>query len=157
MKTNKSKLEVSWYSTKWKESRSEQCSTRSEAEALKVRILESGDARSNRVVISSDDTSFPQTPREYQGRSRQGGVMKSEDKGFIAEGSEAVNLFQLIAVKSAIKLEALGMKHSSGRSVRKMWAVHLGLKPSAKADEVIAAIQSKIDAAHSKGVGFRRL
>ena len=81
----------------------------------------------------------------------------STDNGMIAEGREAVNLFQLIAVKSAIKLESLGMRHSSGKSVRKMWAVQMGLKPTAKAEVVIAAIQAKIDEAHSKGVGFRKL
>lgn len=48
---------------------------------------------------------------------------------------------QARAAIGAIKLEKLGMKHSRG-SVRKHWAVKLGLKPTAKADAVIAAINA---------------
>ena len=56
-----------------------------------------------------------------------------------------VTVFQLLAVKGAIKLEKLGMKHSSGKSIRKMWALQLGLKANAKHDEVIAAIEKKLE------------
>lgn len=55
-----------------------------------------------------------------------------------------VEVFQLLAAKSAIKLESLGMKHSRG-SVRKSWAIHLGLKQNAKHAEVIAAIEKKLE------------
>lgn len=83
-------------------------------------------------------------------------LIMSNNNGHIAEGAEAVSMFQLIAVKSAIKLEMLGMTHSGG-SVRKRWAIHLGLKPTTKGDAVIAVIQAKIDEAHAKGVGFRKI
>lgn len=55
------------------------------------------------------------------------------------------NLFQLLAARGAIKLESLGMKHSSGRSVRKHWAVAMGLKSNAKHADVLAAIQTRLD------------
>lgn len=58
---------------------------------------------------------------------------------------EGVTLYQLSAARSAIKLEKIGMKHSSGRSVRKHWALQLGLKANAKADEVIETLTKKID------------
>lgn len=54
------------------------------------------------------------------------------------------NVYQLLAVKHAIKLEAIGMKHSRG-SVRKHWAVELGLKPNAKHADVVARIDSIIE------------
>lgn len=61
-----------------------------------------------------------------------------------------ISLFQLITVKSALKLEKLGMKHSRG-SVRKMWALHFGLKASAKIDEVIARVEQEIETIKAKG------
>lgn len=57
--------------------------------------------------------------------------------------------FQLIAAKGAVKLEALGMKHSSGRSARKCWALQLGLKANATHNAVIAALQQAIDSANA--------
>lgn len=57
---------------------------------------------------------------------------------------KGIELYQLAVARSAIKLEKVGLKHSSGRSARKMWAVELGLKPTAKADEVLAALDERI-------------
>lgn len=45
------------------------------------------------------------------------------------------------AAIGAIKLEKRGLKHSRG-SVRKHWAIKLGLKQTAKHDAVIAAIDA---------------
>lgn len=64
--------------------------------------------------------------------------------GVIATGPVGTKIFQLLAVKSALKLESLGMKHSSGKSIRKMWALELGLKANAKYPEVIAKIEEKL-------------
>jgi hypothetical protein len=55
-----------------------------------------------------------------------------------------VQVFQLLAAKGAINLESKGIKHSR-MNVRKTWAIHLGLKPNAKHDVVIAAIEKKIE------------
>jgi hypothetical protein len=60
-------------------------------------------------------------------------------------GKNQIRYFQLAAAKGAIKLEAIGMRHSSGRSIRKMYAIELGLKPRAPAAEVISAIQTEMD------------
>jgi len=54
--------------------------------------------------------------------------------------------FQLLQWKYAIRMEQRGMRHSSGRSVRKHAALALGLKANAKADEVIAAIEAALAA-----------
>lgn len=53
-----------------------------------------------------------------------------------------VTLWQLLQWRAAVRLEAAGMRHSSGKSVRKFAAIQLGLKPTAKADVVIAAIEA---------------
>lgn len=58
-----------------------------------------------------------------------------------------IPVFQLLQWKYAIRLQMAGMKHSSGRSVRRHAAIKLGLKPNSKGDVVIAKIQEKIDAA----------
>lgn len=57
-----------------------------------------------------------------------------------------IELARLASAKAAIKLEAVGMRHSRLGSLRKRWAVHLGLKPNTRHDLVIAAIQVKMNA-----------
>lgn len=57
-----------------------------------------------------------------------------------------LSLFQLLAAKHAIKLEALGMKHSSGKSARKHWAILLGLPQSAKHQQVVDEIEKILKA-----------
>lgn len=54
-------------------------------------------------------------------------------------------VYQLIAVKSALKLEKLGMRHSKLGSIRKPWALKLGLKANAKIDDVIAAVEKRLE------------
>jgi hypothetical protein len=51
-----------------------------------------------------------------------------------------VPIFQLLQWKYAMKLEAIGMKHSSGRSVRKHACGVLGLKPNTPTISVIKHI-----------------
>lgn len=68
----------------------------------------------------------------------------------IIDRPNGIDLFQLKVVRSALKLQALGMKHSR-MNVRKVWAVHLGLKPNAKCEVVIAAIDKKIAEVEAKG------
>ena len=53
-----------------------------------------------------------------------------------------VTLWQLLQWRAAVRLEAAGMRHSSGRSVRKHAALTLGLKASAKPEAGIAAIEA---------------
>jgi hypothetical protein len=56
-----------------------------------------------------------------------------------------IPLWQLLQWKAAIRLERLGMKHSSGRSVRKHAAEALGMRPMAPASAVLSRIQALID------------
>ncbi len=56
------------------------------------------------------------------------------------------NYYMMASAKGAIKLEAKGLGHSSGRSARKHWAKNLGLKPMTPADQVIAELQRRMDA-----------
>jgi hypothetical protein len=56
-----------------------------------------------------------------------------------------MRLFRLAQLRGAVRLEKVGLKHSSGRSVRKMAALELGMKQNAKADAVLAKLQDEID------------
>lgn len=62
--------------------------------------------------------------------------------GIIATGT-GVEVFQLLSVRAALRLEKAGMKHRGG-SLRKGWAVRLGLKPSSTIDKVIETIEQKV-------------
>ena len=66
--------------------------------------------------------------------------------GAITVTGDDITIFQLLAVKGALKLEMAGLK-SRGGSIRKGWALRLGLKPSAKHAEVIAEIERRVEAA----------
>lgn len=77
------------------------------------------------------------------------------NNGFVADTPEAIDVFRLITVKSALKLESKGMQMTRGPKLRKPWAIKLGLKPNAKYEEVIAEIQRRLDAAkaaHPEGL-----
>jgi hypothetical protein len=52
---------------------------------------------------------------------------------------------RLMALKQAVRLEAVGMKHSSGKSLRKVAARELGLAVNASYDTVIGALAREID------------
>jgi hypothetical protein len=56
-----------------------------------------------------------------------------------------ITFARLAALKGAVRLESVGLKHSSGKSMRKLAAVEMGLKPSAKHIEVIAALAAKME------------
>lgn len=67
--------------------------------------------------------------------------------GFIVtgkDGSGPMGLFQLMAVRGALRMEKLGMKHSKLGKIRKPWAIKLGLKANASYDEVIAEIERRL-------------
>ena len=57
---------------------------------------------------------------------------------------EGIAYARLAALKGAARLESVGLRHSKIRSVRKMAALELGLKASAKCPEVLAAIEAKM-------------
>jgi hypothetical protein len=55
-----------------------------------------------------------------------------------------IEAFQWITRRQAVRLEGLGMKHSSGRSVTSICKKALGLKTNALRADVIKAIEAKI-------------
>lgn len=59
-----------------------------------------------------------------------------------------VNIFQLLAVRGALRLEKVGLR-SRGGSIRKGWALRLGLPARATHDEVIARIESELTRLHT--------
>lgn len=64
----------------------------------------------------------------------------------VASTPDEIRLYQLIAAKHAIMLEAKGMRHSRFRcGVRGLWAKHYGMKPRSKPLDVIARIQQDIN------------
>lgn len=71
-------------------------------------------------------------------------IERTEHGTIICTG-DGIAIFQLLAVRGALRLEKLGMK-SSGGSIRKGWALRLGLKANAKHDEVIAEIERRLPA-----------
>jgi hypothetical protein len=56
----------------------------------------------------------------------------------------AITLFQLLAVRGAVKLEALGMKASRGINATRDWKRHYGVKTR---EEVLARLEQDIAAA----------
>lgn len=58
---------------------------------------------------------------------------------------DQISLARLMTLKQAVKLENLGMKHSSGKSMRKVAAVELGYGPQTGMDTIIGALTREID------------
>lgn len=65
------------------------------------------------------------------------------NEAIVIDTPEGIEVFRLLAVKGALNLEQVGLK-SRGGSIRKGWAIRLGLKPTAKYPEVIEAIERKL-------------
>ncbi len=76
--------------------------------------------------------------------------------GTIIDRPNGIALYQLLVAKSAIGLEMKGLKHSRG-SIRKMYALHYGMKPRAKGEDVIARIEQEIKKLEEAGdLGIRQ-
>jgi hypothetical protein len=58
---------------------------------------------------------------------------------------EQISRFHLASLKGAVKMEKLGMKHSSGHSATAHARKLFGLKRTASHDEVLACIQKELD------------
>lgn len=67
----------------------------------------------------------------------------SSNDGFMCDTPAAIDFFRLASMKGRVRLESRGMK-SRGFSARKVMALEMGLKASAKYDEVIAAIDKEL-------------
>lgn len=58
---------------------------------------------------------------------------------------DQISIARLMTLKAAVKLEATGMKHSSGKSMRKVACRELGLSLRSGADDVIGALSREIE------------
>jgi len=58
---------------------------------------------------------------------------------------DGIEYYRLATTKAAMKLEKIGLKHSSGRALRPAWASTLGLKPRDSYDTYIAELQKRMD------------
>jgi len=63
----------------------------------------------------------------------------------IVNTPDGIRFAQLLSVRGMIRLQAMGMRHSSGKNVRKIWALHYGMKPNAKAADVLARIEAELE------------
>ena len=62
---------------------------------------------------------------------------------------EAISHFQLLTLRAAVKMEGLGMRHSSGRSATAHAKRLLGMKMSAKREEVLAELNKRLEVRHA--------
>ena len=63
---------------------------------------------------------------------------------------DARDLYHFAMWRGAVRLESVGLRHSSGRSVRKFVALQLGMRPGAKSETVIAELDKRIAAIHAR-------
>lgn len=69
--------------------------------------------------------------------------MKTDDD-IVLDTPVAIRAFQLLAVKSAIKLESKGIKMGRGRSVKCCWAKHFGMPIRSSHAAVIERLEQEI-------------
>lgn len=63
----------------------------------------------------------------------------------VLEGADQISVARLMTLKQAVRLEATGMRHSSGKSMRKVACAELGLLRTTSYDDVIGALAKEID------------
>lgn len=78
----------------------------------------------------------------------------AEHSTTVIEGTAQVEIARLMTLKYAVRLEATGMRHSSGKSMRKVACQALGLKLSTSYDNVIGALVREIDKRLKEGLGL---
>lgn len=61
-------------------------------------------------------------------------------------GVSQIEIAQLMVLKQAVKLELVGLKHSSGKSMWRVVARELGLSSRTSHDDVIGALNKEINA-----------
>lgn len=69
----------------------------------------------------------------------------SNTETIVIDDPEGIALARLITLKQAVRLEATGMRHSSGKSMRKVACTELGLARSTSYDDVVGALAKEID------------
>lgn len=63
----------------------------------------------------------------------------------VIEGPAQIETARLMILKQAVRLEATGMRHSSGKSARREVCRLLGMRANTSADDVIGALAREID------------
>lgn len=63
--------------------------------------------------------------------------------GFMITTPAGIDLYRLLSMRGRVSLESKGLK-SRGFSARKVMALEMGLKASAKFDAVLAAIDAEV-------------
>ena len=94
-----------------------------------------------------------------------GGISVTDDEakayggvGVVADTPAKIRLFQLIAVKHAILLEAKGLRHSRIRGgVRGLWAKHYGLAAKTPAVVVLDHIKREMEEIRGRIVADNQL
>lgn len=66
-------------------------------------------------------------------------------KPTVTEGANQISIARLMTLKRAVFLESTGMRHSSGKSMRKVAAQQLGLTLNSSCDAVIGALAREIE------------
>jgi hypothetical protein len=70
---------------------------------------------------------------------------RAESHPVVVEGGAQIAIARLMALKQAVRLEATGMRHSSGKSMRRVACRELGMRANTKHDDVIGALTKEID------------
>lgn len=66
----------------------------------------------------------------------------------MSQSQQELDYYQLAFLKSNLRMEKVGMKHSAqrGKALRPQLAEHFGLKPNDPHDKYIAEVQRRMDA-----------
>lgn len=76
--------------------------------------------------------------------SEQSSIIEVVTGGTMYEGPDAVRIFKLKCAKHAIQMESKGLRITRGPKLTGKWAKHYGLRPRAKAEDVIACIDDEL-------------
>lgn len=71
--------------------------------------------------------------------------MSKTEGNVIFDTPDGIEYFRLSSAKGAIGLEAKGMKHSRGRSIKAAWQKQLGMKRGSTHEAVIAKLKERMD------------
>jgi len=77
------------------------------------------------------------------------GITVHEGGAVTIVGEQAIGFFRLLALRGAVKLEGLGMKHSSRRSITAQCKREFGIKGNR--DKVLAWLEAEIERRRAEG------
>ena len=62
----------------------------------------------------------------------------------VLDKPDQIRVYQLLVVRSAIRLEAKGLRHSSGLNVRAAWARRFGMRRGSSTEAVLARLDAEL-------------